>query len=378
MVQAVVERYDGDKVQDMPDLLPGFRIIIQIENEAANPWYWAPDLIGGPNGLIAAQRFLRVLDLSKQGRDAANPATQIVGTSFINPDKLAKCDTNPLPPECNNSFDKRNQAFTKEVLKHPELFDVIDVHMFYYYKFSSGAVDSAVQWFHDQMSILQYQKPIYSLEWSSSILLELEKMGQMDDFMAHFPYAGEFADPNAFMAMYKDLSNPANDKYRLWFETEQAKDFPKLFTAMLHNKMTNLIHVQFRDFFGQGWDNVWWNWMGIVRYSGTELAPIVIRKPVYYAHDIIARKIVGFSSVEKVNFGTDVAAYKYNFSQRNPLYIMWAQGDTATVDLNTLLNAGKVVVTPLVSEIGQSEPELPKVINGLTTLTDSPVFVEAL
>jgi len=115
MVQAVVERYDGDKVQDMPDLLPGFRIIIQIENEAANPWYWAPDLIGGPNGLIAAQRFLRVLDLSKQGRDAANPATQIVGTSFINPDKLAKCDTNPLPPECNNSFDKRNQAFTKEV-----------------------------------------------------------------------------------------------------------------------------------------------------------------------------------------------------------------------------------------------------------------------
>jgi hypothetical protein len=344
MVGAVVERYDGDGNADMPGWNGSARVDIQVENEAANSELWD---YGEADRVAAADRYLRLLELSYQAKQAAAPGTQVILAGLIHPNQLARCDAQPGAPECGAVTVQRNLAFTRRILTRPALFDAVDVHVFLYYRFEPSYIDAGLGWVAGQMQQLGYQRPLYCLEWTGSSMLHVTGEGYAGAFSGYFPYSGEFQDLAAFQAMYAALDQPQNVVYRDWFEAEQAKDLVKLFTNMLAAGATRLVHVQYSDYFaGSPWNNVFWNWQGIVKYVGG--APV--RKPSYYTYNLVAGLISGSTSARRVGSG-DVRLYEFAFPSGSPAYVLWTDGPEGTVDLTPGINRPNVRLTHIVTEL---------------------------
>jgi hypothetical protein len=349
-VTALVERYDGDGTSDMAGL-GGVRVDIQVENEAANSELWD---YGETDRTAAADRYLRLLDISYQAKQAADPGTQVILAGLIHPNLLARCDGQPGVPGCNATTVQRNLAFTKRILTRPTAFDAVDVHVFVYYHFEPSYIDEGLQWVASEMQARGYQRPVYSLEWTGAMMLHVSTEGYAGEFAGYFPYAGDFASAAAFQAMYAALDQPQNVIYRDWFEAEQAKEFGKLFTNMLARGVRKLVHVQYADFRpGAPWDNVWWNWQGVIKY----VVGAPIRKPSYYTYNLLAERLSGFTAARRIGPGGDVRLYEFTFPTGEPAYVLWRDGADAVLDLASVINRRNVRITHLVTELnGADQP----------------------
>jgi hypothetical protein len=349
MVGALVERYDGDGQADMPGLTGAARVDVQVENEAANSELWD---YGETDRVASADRYLRLLELAYQAKQSASPGTQIILAGLVQPNLLARCDGQPGAPGCGAVTVQRNLAFTRRILTRPALFDAVDVHVFVYYHFEPDYVDAAVGWVVGQMQQLGYQKPVYGLEWTGAMMLHVAGEGHIGEFGGYFPYSGEFPTPAAFQAMYAALDQPQNAVYREWFEAEQAKELAKLFTNLLAQGLVRLVHVQYADFRpGAPWDNVWWNWQGVVKYVGG--API--RKPSYYTYNALAGRLGGFTSARRVGPGGEVRLYEFTFAGADPSYVLWTDGPPAVLDLSSVLPRRNARVARVVTELDPAD-----------------------
>ena len=343
MVSALVERYDADGNSDMPGLLGNIRLDIEVENEAASPQLWD---YGETDRTLAADHYLRLLELSYQAKQRADPQTQVILTGFPHPNLLARCDGNPAGPGCT-PFIVQSVAFTKRVLARPEIFDAVDVHFFVYYHFEPEFVDDGFEWVVDEMQRRGYQRPIYGLEWTGSSMLHITE-GYADEFFDYFPYSANFTSAAAVQAMYVGLDQPANATYREWFEAEQAKEFGKLFTNLLARGVRRLVHVQYSDYHpGGAFNNVYWNWQGIIKYVGG--API--RKPSYYTSNILSQRIFGFTAARRIAQGRDVRLYEFTLPTGEPTYVLWTDGADAVLDLSPVIAGGALRVTHVVTEL---------------------------
>jgi len=376
LVAAVIERYDGDGKDDMPRLARGFRLDIEVENEAGYRVFWDP---AEPDGTRAAKAFLPLLRAAYEAKESANPATRIIAPGITQPQTLARCATNLRGKECSDPLYVRNRDFAEEVLKHPQYFDAVDVHFFNYFRFDPDFIPDGIRWVRDQMRRAGGEKPIYSLEWTGAMMMNVKRDGHEQEFLSQFPFP-EAARLEALQQIYKNLSDPRNEKYRRWFELEQAREFPKLFTTLLAQGVQRLIHVQFHDYLGQGWNSVWWNWQGIVSYEGNRSNPVLIRKPVYYTYQTLAPKLAGFERVEVLASG-DRVGYKFLFPDRKPVVVAWTNTGERTVDLSRHLEGDVLRVTPLVEEAeDQGRPIRPEPRTAKSTvvrLTETPVLIEA-
>ena len=354
MVGDLVERYDGDGQGDMPGLLGNVRVDVQVENEAANSELWD---YGETDRAAAADRYLRLLELAYQAKQSANPGTQVILAGLIQPNLLARCDGQPGAPGCGAVTVQRNLAFTRRILARPAAFDAVDVHLFVYYHFEPDYVDNGLQWVAGQMQQLGYQRPIYGLEWTGAMMLHVASEGYADEFGGYFPYSGDFPTAAALQAMYAALDQPQNVVYREWFEAEQAKEFGKLFTNMLAQGVARLVHVQYADFRpGAPWDNVWWNWQGVIKYVGG--API--RKPTYYTYNLLAGRLAGFTTARRVGPGGEVRLYEFGFPSADPSYVLWTDGPDAVLDLSAVITRRNVRVTHVVTELdAANQPVVP-------------------
>ena len=345
MVKAVAERYDGDGNADMPGWNGTVRFDIQVENEAANWELWD---FGEEDRTLAADHYLRLLELAYKAKRAVAPGMQVILAGLMHPNLLARCDAQPGLPECGVATIWQNLIFTKRILTRPNLFDAVDVHVFAYYHFEPTYIDEGFQWVAAQMQQNGYQRPLYCLEWTGSSMLHVSTEGYADEFTAYFPYSDDFPDADAFKAMYAALDDPQNVVYREWFEAEQAKEFPKLFSNFLAAGATRLVHVQYSDLFsGSPWNNVWWNWQGVIKYLGDT----PIRKPSYYTYNLVAARLNGLTGASRVGPAGDVRLYKFTFPSGEPAYVFWTDGPGATVDLASVINHGSVRVTHLVTEL---------------------------
>ena len=364
MVTAVVERYDGDGVADMPGWNGSVRVDIQVENEPANWELWD---FGQTDRTLAADHYLRLLEISYPAKQAAAPGTQLILAGLIHPNILARCDAEPGLPLCGALAVQWNMDFTRRVLARPALFDAVDVHVFQYYHFEPSYIDDGFAWLTRQMQQLGYQRPIYCLEWTGSSMLHVWLEGHADEFSAYFPFSSQFPDPASFLAMYQELDGPANVAYRKWFEAEQAKEFGKLFTNMLAAGASRLVHVQYTDLWaGSPWNNVWWNWQGVIKYAGS--API--RKPSYYTYNLLAERLSGFGTVRRVGPAGEVRLYEFTFASGEPAYVLWTDGPGVTLDLSSITSHRSVRLTRLVTELDAA--------NGAVVLPDETVSATAV
>jgi hypothetical protein len=343
-VTELVERYDGDGRSDMPGAAGNVRVDIQVENEAANWELWDYE---ETDRTLSADRYLRLLEISYQAKQAANPDTQVILSGLIHPNLLARCDGRPAGPGCGAVPIQSYLAFTKRTLTRPTIFDAIDVHFFVYYHFEPAYIDEGFQWVASQMQQRGYQRPVYSLEWTGSIMLHVATEGYADEFTRYFPYSAEFPNPAAFQAMYRVLDQPGQVVYREWFESEQAKEFGKLFTNMLALGVSRLVHVQYTDYSAGRWDNVWWNWQGVIKYVGG--API--RKPSYYTYNLLSGRLFGFTAARRIGQDGDVRLYEFTFPTGEPTYVLWTDGANAVLDLSRAITRRSVRVTHVVTDL---------------------------
>jgi hypothetical protein len=321
------------------------RVDIQVENEIANWELWD---YGETDRVAAADHYLRLLELAYQAKQTAAPGTQVILAGLIHPNLLARCDAQPGLPECAEATVQSNLVLTKRILTAPSLFDAVDVHAFAYYHFEPSYIEAGFQWVAAQMQQLGYQRPLYCLEWTGSSMLHVSSEGYAEEFAGYFPYADDFPEPEAFMAMYKALDEPQNVVYREWFEAEQAKEFAKLFTNILAAGATRLVHVQYTDFFpGRAWDNVWWNWQGVIKYLGST----PVRKPSYYTYNLVSARLSRFATAKRVGPVGDVRLYKFTFVSGAPAYVFWTDGTAGTLDLSSVIGTNNVRVTHLVTEL---------------------------
>ena len=374
MVRELVERYDGDGSRDMPGLLGNVRLDIEVENESYSEQFWD---YGTPDRTLAADRYLRLLELSYQAKQVADPETQVILTGLFPPNHLARCDGNPTSPWCTPAI-LQNVAFTKRILARPEIFDAVDVHVFAYYHFEPGYIDAGLQWVADQMQQQGYQRPIYSLEWTGANMMPISWDGYTDEFRAYFPYSASFPTNAAFQAMYAGLDQPANVTYRKWFEAEQAKEFGKLFTNLLALGVRRLVHVQYSDYHvSAAWNNAYWNWQGIIKYVGG----VPIRKPSYYTANTLSQRIFGFTAVRRIGAG-DVRLYEFTFPTGEPTYVLWTDGASGVRDLSSVMARTVLRVTHVVTELdGANAPIVPPeqfVLATAVPVGDVPVLLKGL
>ena len=376
MVKAVAERYDGDGNADMPGWDGTVRVDIQVENEAANWELWD---YGETDRTLAADHYLRLLDLAYKAKRAAAPAMKVILAGLVHPNLLARCDADPGLPECAPPTVWQNLIFTKRILTRPKLFDAVDVHVFLYQHFEPSYIDEGFEWVAAQMQQLGYQRPVYCLEWTGSSMLHVASEGYADEFSAYFPYSDDFPTSEAFMAMYAALDEPQNVVYRQWFEAEQAKEFPKLFTNILAAGATRLVHVQYSDFYPESpWDHIWWNWQGVIKYlDGTP-----IRKPSYYTYNLVSERISGFAGAARVGPAGEVRLYEFTFPSGEPAYVFWTDGPGATVDLSSVIDHDNVRITHLVTELdAANEPVIlpdQTVPAAAVPVGDVPVLLEGV
>ena len=376
MVKVLVERYDGDGNADMPGWNGTVKVAIQVENEAANWELWD---YGEGDRVKAADHYLQLLKIAYRAKRAAAPGMQVILAGLMHPNVLARCDGQPGLPGCDALAVQRNLAFTKRILSRPTLFDAVDVHVFVYYHFEPSYIDEGLQWVANRIQQTGYPRPVYCLEWTASSMLHVSSEGYGDPFAAYFPYSDQFPDAAAFQAMYAALDDPQNAVYRQWFEAEQGKEFGKLFANMLAAGASRLINVQYSDFQpGAPWDNVWWNWQGIIKYvDGTP-----IRKPSYYTYNLLSEALSGFATAQRVGPAGDVRLYRFTFAGAPPAYVFWTDGPGATLDLSSVLGPGTVRITHLVTELdAANEPVvLPDEIVPATAVPvgDVPVLLLAV
>lgn len=346
MVTEVVERYDGDGTRDMPGLAGGGRVDIQVENEAANPQLWD---YGTGDRAAAAERYLRLLELSYRGKQAADPQTQLILAGLYQPNLLARCDGQPTAPGCTSAV-LQNLAFTRRALGRPDVFDAVDVHFFVYYHFEPSFVDSGYDWLVRQMQQRGYQRPLYSLEWTGAMMLHVSE-SYTREFVNYFPFSAQFSTTQAFQSMYVALDQPANAGYRRWFEAEQAKEFGKLFANMLALGVQRMVHVQYSDYRPGGWDNPWWKWQGVIKYVGGR----AVRKPSYYTYNILSERLSGFTAARAIAVGGSVRLYEFSFAGREPTYVLWTDGAERSLDLSRVLTRANFRLTQLVTELDATD-----------------------
>ena len=102
-----------------------------------------------------------------------------------------------------------------------------------------------------------------------------------------------------------------------------------------------MIHVQFHDYVGTGWNDVWWNWQGIIRFEddSSYSYPLMIRKPGYYTFNLLSQKLYGFDSSQILDINKEVFCYEFAFNDKNPVYVIWSEGMQENIDLSNYINS---------------------------------------
>ena len=147
-VQAYVERYDGDGVDDMPGLL--YPVLL---------YGFAPEFSTYVPGSAAS--YIHMLELTYPAVKRANAEARLMNAGLLfttvfdgypTREEIARRLASPDP----RVFDKSPADITL-LLNHPELFDVLDVHSLTDYT----ELVPMVGWLRQEMSRRGYSKPIW-------------------------------------------------------------------------------------------------------------------------------------------------------------------------------------------------------------------------
>jgi len=146
-VEAVVERYDGDGVDDLPELLRPVSIL-EIGTELSS---YEPEVVGD---------YLAMLERAHRAAHRAFPGVQVAHAAILVTTAFRE---HPTPDEYEAAFAAvaprimaHSLADIRAVLDRPELFELVNFHALG----DPGEIEDTVAWLEWEMAQRGYERPI--------------------------------------------------------------------------------------------------------------------------------------------------------------------------------------------------------------------------
>lgn len=181
----------------------------------------------------------------------------------------------------------------------------------------------------------------------------------------------------------RPVCNERYQKFRMaqsLFETEQAKEFVKMFVTMLNEGGgdTSMIYTHLADY-PKSWNTPMWNYHGLLRRcvgvgpnSPCERGDLIAKKPAFYNYLDLIEHLDGYSSIEDIGSmyppqGSErsYAGYKFDVNNKTKA-VVWSylsdsldSSETFEVDLSKEFeDVSYVCRYEVVTEIGMNDTAL--------------------
>ncbi|MBC7287802.1 MAG: hypothetical protein H5T86_07110 [Armatimonadetes bacterium] len=358
-VRAMVERYDADGKEDMPGLLYPVRYW-EIEAEWGTFW---------PAGI---PEYLDLLRVARRAAREADAQAQVILQGFLlwgifegNPDE-GELQRRLADPKFGRGRRKLLSGIA-EVLGYPSLFDAVEYHSLSDWT----EVFGTVRYLREQMRRHGYEKPI----WAGDVNFSINPMlwwGQ-----PNYPYTPDQKNEILkWLAAMKNASSPLHAQAEKWFRAEQARFTAKKLISCMGEGLAGINMGNLED----------WEVFSILpAVTGTGgFCGLIDRKPprrmdeprrpgqprpAYWTMKLIIEKLGGCHNPQRLSgLGKNVYAWRFKGpdAQGTTLPVstiaLWYEPPrgllpgqplpSADVELETA--ARRVVITPIVTEIGQT------------------------
>jgi hypothetical protein len=337
-VSAFVERYDGDGFNDMPGLKRPITYIA-LDSEAQVHFHWQGSV----------EEYIRLLKVTYLAAKKANPDTKVMLSAINMGDLFDDLPSEELVGkriENASPVHKRWFNFVRKTLSVSDYYDVVDFHYNRDYQGAFGVVDF----------IRKYSnKPIWAGDASSAPFLFGTAIKSYDN-------------PREIFEKVKAAEEPESS----WFRGEQAKLTVKKFVVAAGLGVEKVVietTIPWSQSNSPREVDYTWDLQSLV---DKEYNPY----PVFYTLRLLIDKIDGFTSVQGLDLGRNI--YAYRFMVRNkPVYIFWAQDQQEIkVDLAKVIPAGDRLLTHIVTNSGDPVVRTENIAGKDILLTDEPVFIE--
>ncbi len=382
----LVERYDGDGDRDMPGLRTPILHYTVVEE-------WTGYFEG------TVEDYLRILTAAHRAIKRANPDALVGLVDFFLVDVF---DGSPSPEEierraAQDHFLRHPMSEVRELLAHPELFDIVEIHSLGDYT----ELYPTAGWLRAEMQKNGYDKPIWvgdSLAVSSLLMgtgaAALLPTAKDEDFYTLTPIRPEDALRTlGWLDAFKDAKSPQRDAAIRWWRALQSRETVKKTVVAIHAGYAGMNFgwlvesplTQTPRVTGS------WGYQGLVDAAYnffTKTWNVAAPFPVFYTYALTIRKLDGYTSVERLDLGESIYAYRFTVRGK-PVYVLWREPgrlyfpdeeEPTPVQVTIPFDTLHALVTHIVTEVGQTEPrtETLAVENGLLTLSlgSEPVFVE--
>jgi len=370
-VTAIVERYDGDGVSD----LPGLRAPIRYYEVGVEFSSYEPEPV---------EEYLQILELSYRAAHAAYPDVLIAHVAFLATPALFET---LAPSEYESAFalleDQTHPlADMRAILDRPDLFDVLNIH-------SLGhpyEIEAIIDWLNYETGQRGYQKPVMIsdtgstpfIAWGPATVCDRpqNQMGRL------VPPATE-AD-RCRLADYFTRLVGADIATLQWTREFIAKDTVKRVVVAAEQGVV-LINTAFTEDLlllklglaqaGAGTAA----WAGLVDFDKKEL------RPVFYALQQLIAEMDSYTRISRVLF-EDPGVRLYELEKEGqPAWIAWYDPGKLYLPDDSLpqttlqfdFGAAKVTVSEIAIAAGGAVSQVIEAVDGVVSITlgYSPVFI---
>ncbi|MFH1086397.1 MAG: hypothetical protein V1772_11640, partial [Chloroflexota bacterium] len=329
----------------------------------------------------------------------ANPEALVGLVDFFLVDVF---DGSPSPEEIERRAAKDHilrhpMSEVRELLRHPDLFDIVEIHALGDYT----ELYPTAEWLRAEMRKNGYDKPIWigdSLAISSLVMVKgplgLLPSAKDEDFYTLAPIRPQDALRTlGWLEAIKDAKSPQHDAALRWWRAFHARETVKKTVVAIHAGYAGMNLAWLVESALTQMPRVTgsWGYQGLVDATYnffTQTWTVAAPYPVFYAYQLAISKLDGYSSVERLNLGEGIYAYRF-VVQGKPVYVLWREAgrlyfpdeqEPPPVQIKLPFDASRALLTHSVTEIGRTEPRTETVAaeGGHITLSlgSEPVFVD--
>lgn len=364
-ISNVIERYDGDGNNDMPNLK--YPILnYEIETEAQGSYHW----------LGTVDEYIRQLKVAYMAAIKANSHVNIILTGFwlgdvVHPNEPYEKRIEMMNPKL---FNKKNWykyiRTNQKLLKEKDYFDKVEFHSLENY----SAIYTAVEWIRQEMKRNGYEKPIYIGDACATPTLTFGPVK---------PHPHPFKmEAQEVVKILADRKNVMYKEVNSWYRAEESRLIVKKTVAALEMGLEKIN-------FGFMMDNTSVDKVGVSLLAS--LNPLAYNwliaglldnnyqpYPAYFTYKLTVEKLKNAVFVKQLSLGTDLYGFEF-LSAGAPIYIFWSNKNVS-ITFTAGASFKTVKVTNIVVELGRQNPNVKEktVKEGKVelNLTEDPIFVE--